>query len=258
MAAQMQFLAVLADYTLDSVSCSFPVHIQRIQPPVTATVQCLSRSIPGTMVPLIQMIFLATPWRIRSQTFLRPVFDMDSSGLAKCKVCETFTGVAHLMCPNHVSGHVKTKKHKHCLEALQIPVCGIPEIILAAPAIQQPELSISIDPMSPADNLCPESPHSICLQAEESPDDADSPLADLWHNLSSDRTYTFMDYFEEMQYRMEEGESLITCLLHPEDELRLEIDSDTSDVNDDENGLFDILASEIEGTSVSIVIQGPY
>ena len=200
------------------------------------------------------MIFLAAPWRIRSQTFVCPVFNMDSSGLAKCKVCETFTGVAHLMHPNHVSGHVKTKKHKHCLEGLQIPVCSIPKIILAALAIQQPELSISINPMSPADNLCPESPHSICPQAEESPNDVDSPLTDLWHNLSSDHTYTFTDYFEKMQYQMEEGESLITCLLHPEDELHLETDSDTSDVNDNENGLFNILASEIEGTSVSIVI----
>ena len=103
-------------------------------------------------------------------------------------------------------------------------------------------------------------------QAEESPDDVDYPLTDLWGDW--DRTYMFMDYFEEMQSQMEEGETPITCLLCPDDELGLTTDCDTmdpitcllrpddelglktncdtTDPSDDENGLFDVLASEID------------
>ena len=67
MAAQMQF-------TLDSISCSFSTHIQRIQPPVTAMVQCLSCSISGTMVPLIQRVCEWFFLLLHGESDLRPLF----------------------------------------------------------------------------------------------------------------------------------------------------------------------------------------
>ena len=92
----------------------------------------------------------------------------------------------------------------------------------------------------------------MSLQVEEPPDDADYPLVDLLGDLLSNRTYTLTDYFEETQSQMEKGETLVTCLLCPDDELGLETDGDTTDTSDDENGLHDVLASEIKGISVDI------
>ncbi|KAF8444474.1 hypothetical protein L210DRAFT_957941 [Boletus edulis BED1] len=86
-------------------------------------------------------------------------------------------------------------------------------------------------------------------QAEESPDDVDYLLGDLCGDLLSDCRYTFMDHFEEMQHQMEEGKPTIMCLLHPDVELGLETNCDTMDESDDENVLFDDLASEIKGIS---------
>ena len=55
------------------------------------------------------------------------------------------------------------------------------------------------------------------------------------------------DYFEEMQSQMEGGKTAIVCLLHSDDELGLEMGCDTMAGCDDEHGLFDVLAPEIEG-----------
>lgn len=194
---------------------------------------------------------------MEDQTFLCPVFEVFITGSVKCKVCESFTGVAHSMRRSHVPGHLETKKHKRSLQALQTLVDDVPVNILAAPVEKQPELSISIDSMSLADNPCLPSPHSMSPQAEEPPDDADYPLADLWGDLLSDRTYAFTDYFEEMQSQMEEGKTLVTCLLRSDDELGLEMDCDAAVTCDDEDELFDVLASGIGGMSVNIVVRGP-
>ncbi|KAI9566584.1 hypothetical protein HD554DRAFT_2174244 [Boletus coccyginus] len=115
---------------------------------------------------------------------------------------------------------------------------------LATPVKKRPKLSISIDTMPPNDPCLP-LPHSTFSQAEKSPSDVDYPLADLWGDW--DCTFVFTNYFEEMKSQMKEGESLIMCLLHPDDELGLKTDCDTTDPSDDENGLFNVLASEIEG-----------
>ena len=101
--------------------------------------------------------------------------------------------------------------------------------------------------MSLADDPHLPSLHSMSLQVEESPDDADYALADLWGDLLSDRTYMFTDYFEEMQSQMEGGKTAIACLLCSDDELGLEMGCDTMAGCDDEHGLFDVLAPEIEG-----------
>lgn len=186
------------------------------------------------------------------QTFLCSVFDMSVSGLVKCKPCETFSGATHSMRRSHASGHLATKKHQRSIQALQISVANVPVNILAAPVKKQPELSISIDSMSPPDDSCLPSSHLMSPQVEEPPDDADYPLVDLLGDLLSNRTYTLTDYFEETQSQMEKGETLVTCLLRPDDELGLETDGDTTDTSDDENGLHDVLASEIKGISVDI------
>lgn len=191
---------------------------------------------------------------MEDQTCLCPVFDLSISGLVQCKVCERFTGVAHSMRRSHISGHLRTKKHVRCIQALQTVVNNVPVNIHLAPFKSQPELSISIDPMSPADDPRLSSPHSMSPQAEESPDDVDYPLGDLCGDLLSDRRYAFTDHFEEMQHQMEEGKPAITCLLRPDVELGLETNCDTTDESDDENGLFDDLASEIKGISVNTVM----
>lgn len=188
---------------------------------------------------------------MEDETLFCPVFDVSIPGLVKCKVCETFTGVVCSMRRSHVSEHLGTKKHKRSLQAFQTFVRNVPANTLATPVKKRPDFSISINTMPP-DDPCLPLPHSTFPQAEESPGDADYPLADLWGDW--DRTYAFTDYFEEMQSQMEEGESLITCLLRPDDELGLKTECDTTDPSDDENGLFDVLASEIEGISVNIFV----
>lgn len=194
---------------------------------------------------------------MKVQTPLCPVFEVSTSGLVKCKVCETFTGAVHSIRRSHVSGHLGTKKHKRCLQASRTFVDNIAVNIVAAPIKKQPELSISVDPTSPTDDLCLLLPHSMSLQADGPPDAVGCPLADLGGDSLPDHTYEFTDYFEEMQSQMEEGKPFIPCSLHPDDELCAGADRSTVDVSDNEDGPLDVLASEIEGMSVNIVVQGP-
>lgn len=180
---------------------------------------------------------------------------MSVPGQVRCKACEAFGGkrATYSMRRGHVSGHLVTQKHKRCLQALDTLVNNVPVNIPAAPVKKQPKPLVSIDPIS----LQPEplvSFDHVSPQTEKSPDNADHPLEDIWADLFTDRAYAFTDYFEELQRQMEEGKVSVTCLLHPHNELGLETDCDTMGANDNEDGLFDALASEIEGISMNIVM----
>ena len=166
---------------------------------------------------------------------LFPVFEVNISGLVKCKVYEKFTG----SCPmqhSHVSGHIEMKKHKHCLQSLQTYVSNVP-IIVVAPVKKQPGLSILVDHIHFADDLCPPSPDPT--------DDTDYALADLVSDLQLDHTHSYLD---EIQNQMEEGKPLLTCLLHPGDKLSLEMDCDIEDMSDDNDRLLNAFVAEFEGT----------
>lgn len=80
---------------------------------------------------------------------------------------------------SHVSEHLGTKKHKHCFQALHNLVNNAPVNILAASVKKQSNLLISVNPTSPPDDLYLPWPYSMSLQAEESLNEVDYPLADL-------------------------------------------------------------------------------
>ena len=110
-------------------------------------------------------------------------------------------------------------------------------IIIAAPVKKQPGLSIPVDHIHFADDLCPPSPDLM--------DDTDYALADLVSDLQSDHMHS---YLNEIQNQMEEGKPLLTCLLHPGDKLGLEMDCDMGDTSDDNDRPLNAFIAEFEGT----------
>ena len=53
----------------------------------------------------------------------------------------------------------------------------------------------------------------------------ESPLENSWQGDLAAQMYGCTDYFEELQAKMANGESLLNCLMHPlDDELGIEID----------------------------------
>ena len=157
-------------------------------------------------------------------------------GQVRCKACKVFGGkhATYLMHHSHVSKHLATQKHKHCLQALDTLVSNVPMNIPAAPVKKQFKPLVSFD--------------HISLQTKKLPDNPDHPLKDIWADLFTDCTYAFTNYFEELQRQMEEGKVSVMCLLYPHNKLGLEMDSDTMGANDNEDRLFDALVSEINST----------
>ena len=102
---------------------------------------------------------------------------------------------------SHVLGHIEMRKHKHCLQSLQIYVSNVP-IIVTAPVKKQPGLSIPVDHTHFADDLCPPSPDLM--------DNTDYALADLFSDLQLDHMHS---YLNEIQNQMEEGKPLLMCSL---------------------------------------------
>ena len=140
---------------------------------------------------------------------------------------------------SHVSGHIEMKKHNCCLQSLQTYVSNM-LIIVTAPVKKQPGLSIPVDHIHFADDLCPPS--------LDPTDDTDYALADLFSDLQSDHMHS---YLNKIQNQMEEGKPLLIYLLHPGDELGLKKDYDMGDTSDDNDGPLDAFVAEFEGTFIT-------
>ncbi|KAI5983208.1 hypothetical protein EDD15DRAFT_2489603, partial [Pisolithus albus] len=114
----------------------------------------------------------------------------------------------------HVADHVRSKKHQRNIRRT-VKKTG-QSFQLSLPETQDELAGITLEVTSPT---TPPTPPPFDIAAG----DPEVPLSQLWDEFQAERTVLIDDYFDEIQRKIERGESLFSTILPPlQDELGLE------------------------------------
>jgi len=132
----------------------------------------------------------------------------------------------------HVKGHSESKKHKKCVQHIKERSTNFtPTAALDSNPYGSKYQVISIDPKLGQLGHPDESQSPPNFDMEVDP--VEYPVENLWEDFRTERMYEFTDYFEEMQGKMERGESLLNCIMQPLGE-ELGLETDESDYGGDD------------------------
>ena len=156
-----------------------------------------------------------------------PVYDMVDDYTVACKVCPKKQGKSKPILLCHLDGHSVSNKHKQCLEKSSKQHSD-----RTSAAIR-----ISVPHSNVGDSDCSFQAISIKATTGQTGNDdplavldtdfgaLESPLENPWQGDLAAQMYGCTDYFEELQAKMANGESLLNCGMDPrDDELGIEID----------------------------------
>jgi hypothetical protein len=183
--------------------------------------------------------------------------EVNGTGSIACKVCPKVAGAYLTMRRCHVPGHEASKKHKH--RVVKVKKDSVKAQGATSGSLDDTGAGVSMDTSSPlldtsfqimtdgptVDRLSDNAPSPMDVLGDAEFNNVEYPLGKLWEDLMTERTYMPTDYFEEMQIKMEQGESFLTCLLRPlEDELGVETEGLSDDRDEDEEDNQDYLRDD--------------
>ena len=94
-------------------------------------------------------------------------------------------------------------------------------------------------------------PTSHAVDGKSKSVEAMTPISQLWEEFQTERTIIFDDYFDQIQQKIERGESLFSTVLPPlEDELSVEQDDGESSAPDIE-AIFADYGIDLDGMVLS-------